>query len=136
MTLKYTIFGRPGNQQEFDDLVKRKNLSVDVGLGEILDDFGVGWSVDCECFPVLLAGGKRLSLRDKHRVPKLLYLNTKEGKLERLTIQERAFNQIVEIATKYLDMGYKVTIAEKSVEEAKTDVERYHSTERAKFQAA
>jgi len=33
-------------------------------------------------------------------------------------------------------MGYKVTIAEKSVEEAKTDVERYHSTERAKFQAA
>ena len=133
MTLKYNLFGIPGNEQEFEDMVKRKGLSIDIIMGEVSDDYGVGQSLIYQCFPILQAGGKKLSFRNDAK--RRIILPGNQGKLERLTTQEQVFNKILYLASHYQSRGFQVTIAGKSVEEAKKEGEQYHLEQKAKIES-
>lgn len=123
MTLKYRLFRIPGNKQEFQEEITREGI-VDISLDEFYDNYGAGQSVFYQCFPILQTGGKKLSLKkgaEKH----LIIPSTNKGDLERLTVQEQVFARILDLASHYQDKGFQVTIAGKSVEEAKTESDQY-----------
>jgi len=119
MTFWYKFFGlRPGNEQEFIDYMRRKSIvSLDITLDEINLDFDRenGKIIFYECFPVLRAGGKKLSLENNPII--CTPFDTHEGNLKILAKQKEGFDRILQMARKYQQDGLKVTTMGKSIDE-------------------
>lgn len=126
MTFLYWLLRKPGNEEEFIDYIKRKSIvSLNITLDEINLDFEheSGGLMYYECFPVLQAGGKRLSLENNSI--RCTPFNTYEGNLEILAKQKDGFDRVLQMARKYQQKGLRVTVVGKSIEVAEEEVREY-----------
>jgi len=118
MTFWYKFFGlRPGDGPEFIDYMRRKSIvSLNITLDEINLDFDRenGEIIFYECFPVLQAGGKKLSLENNSI--RCTPFNTYEGNLEILAKQKEGFDRVLQMARDYQQKGLGVTVVGKSIE--------------------
>lgn len=128
MTFWYKFFGlRPGNEQEFIDYIRRKSIvSLNITLDEINLDFDreKGKIIFYECFPVLQAGGKKLSLENNSI--RCTPFDTYEGNLEILAVQKEGFDRVLQMARNYQQKGLKATVAGKTIEAAAEMFRKYY----------
>ena len=130
-TLKYVVFARPGNQEEFlQDMKAERIPGLDISMGMAPHTYYTSGLKLQEYFPVLQADGREIELRDNSR----LYTNKKN--LERLSAQSAVFDKMLELASDIQKRGFRATINGKPVEEEKKEFEKYVSEERARLDAS
>lgn len=133
MSLTYFLTGNPQNRLEFDDMLQKKKVhSLDIIMGEkIYNSKTEGWFF-YECYTILEAGNKKLSLikeSNKHQID----LGNYHGNSRKLKIQKRVFDEMVYLANYYRSRGINVTIAKREIEEAIKETEEYHRIEKSRL---
>lgn len=116
MTFWYRLLGMPGNEQEFIDKVRNSHISwLNIALELEGEQF----------YPILEAPGLN-SLRLKDFPGQ----QTVERNLEK-SAQEQSFDDILELAYYFQNMGLNVNIGGKPVEDARRMIEKYYSARRS-----
>jgi len=139
---QYKLFNSPKNEVEFQDMIEKKNiktLDIVMASGEnntnaqgpfvkpVITQFTL-----YSCYPILYANGKELKLLTDSRKHQLIR-DAKTLPLEKLTIQEKMYSEILDIASVYQNKGLNVTLGKVPFEKAKMLINYYFKTEKKKL---
>jgi len=129
-TLKYVVFARPGNQEEFlQDMKAERIPGLDISMGMAPHTYYTSGLKLQEYFPILQADRRKLELKDLSR--QCTSLNSHKMNLERLCVQIGVFDTMVELASDFKRRGFRATINGKSIEEEEKRFEEYILAQRA-----
>lgn len=131
-SFKYKFLKKPQTVLEAFDYIRRKNIkNVDLQLGIMADDCGVGSSIIYTCYPTFVINSKFFRLKKGRQGP--LLLPNKEGRYEMLAVQEATVDEIFKIAEKLNSKGINVTMKNFNIHDMRSISADYFKEQREKL---